>query len=60
MLEDEARDVFKQIRWHKTGGEPFCPRCGCFGVYTYKSRPLFKCRECEHQFSVTSGTALSD
>jgi len=59
MSEEEARDVFKQIRWSATGGEPFCPRCGCVGAYEYKSRPLFKCKECGHQFSVTSGTIFS-
>jgi transposase-like protein len=39
--------------------EPNCPRCGCLGVYEYKSRPLFKCKACDHQFSVTSGTIFA-
>ncbi len=59
MSEEEARDAFRQIRWSATGGEPFCPRCGCIGVHEYKSRPLFKCKACDHQFSVTSGTILA-
>jgi transposase-like protein len=59
MSDMEAAEAFKQIRWHATGGDPVCPRCGCLGVYAYKSRPLFKCKACEHQFSVTSGTIFA-
>jgi len=29
LSEDEARDVFKELRWASTGGEAVCPRCGC-------------------------------
>ena len=39
--------------------QPFCPRCGCVGVYTFKTRALFKCKACDHQFSVTSGTIFA-
>ena len=59
MSDAEAADAFRQIRWSASGGEPFCPRCGCFGVNEYKSRPLFKCKSCDHQFSVTSGTIFA-
>ena len=59
MSEEEARDAFKQIRWAATEGEPVCPHCGCLGVYSYKSRPVFKCKACDHQFSVTSGTIFA-
>jgi transposase-like protein len=59
MSDQEAAEAFKQIRWNATDGEPSCPRCGCLGVYSYKSRPLFKCKACEHQFSVTSGTIFA-
>jgi transposase-like protein len=59
MSEEEARDAFKQIRWASTEGEPVCPHCGCLGVYSYKSRPVFKCKACDHQFSVTSGTIFA-
>lgn len=59
MSDAEAGEVFKQVRWHATGGEPVCPRCGCLGVYAFRTRPLFKCKACEHQFSVTSGTIFS-
>ena len=60
MSDEEAAEAFKQIRWNATGGEPNCPRCGCLGVYRYATRALFKCKACEHQFSVTSGTIFAN
>ena len=59
MSDEEAAEAFKQIRWSATDGDPVCPRCGCLGVYAFKSRALFKCKACEHQFSVTSGTIFA-
>lgn len=59
MSEEEAREAFKQIRWHDTSGEPYCPRCGCFALYTY-TRPLWKCKGCGYKFSVTSGTIFAN
>jgi transposase-like protein len=59
MSDQEARATFKAIRWSKNDGEPFCPSCGCVAVYSYKSRPIWKCKGCNHQFSVTSGTIFA-
>jgi transposase-like protein len=59
MSEEEARDAFRLIRWSDTNGEPVCPRCQCAAVYAYQARPLFKCKACNHQFSVTSGTIFA-
>jgi len=59
MGDDEAHATFKALRWADNGGEPFCPRCGCVAVYTYKARRIWKCKACNHQFSVTSGTIFS-
>ena len=59
MSEEEARQTFQSIRWDDNGGEPYCPRCGCVAVYSYASRPIFKCKGCNHQFSVTSGTIFA-
>ena len=56
MSDDEAHARFKAIRWADNKGEPFCPRCGSLAIYTYATRRIFKCRDCQHQFSVTSGT----
>src|SRR4029077_13818851 len=46
-------------RWADTSGEPYCPSCGCLAVYSYAARPIFKCKSCDHQFSVTSGTIFA-
>lgn len=59
MSDEEARNAFQCIRWAETKGEPFCPKCGCFALYTYKTRHLWKCKACNHQFSVTSGTIFA-
>jgi len=59
MSEEEARDAFRMIRWRATEGQPVCPHCGCAAVYAYKARPIFKCKACESQFSVTSGTIFA-
>ena len=58
MSNDEAYEAVKAIRFEENGGEPFCPRCGCDAVYTYRARRLFKCQKCFKQFTVTSGTTF--
>lgn len=60
MTDEEARDTFRRIRWANTEGKPYCPDCGCIDVYAYACRPIFKCKGCDHQFSVTSGTIFAD
>lgn len=59
MSEEEARSTFRAVRWASTNGEPVCPRCGCVAVYEYRTRALYKCQGCGHQFSVTSGTIFA-
>jgi len=59
MSEEEAWNAFKAIRWSDTQGEPVCPRCGCLDFYTYKTRKVFRCRGCSHQYTVTSGTIFA-
>ncbi len=59
LSDAEALETFKAIRWADNGGEAYCPKCGCTAVYGYKSRPIFKCKGCEAQFSVTSGTIFA-
>lgn len=55
MSDDEAHAKFVAIRFADNGGEPFCPKCECLIVYPFATRPLWKCKACRHQFSVTSG-----
>ncbi len=59
LSEGAAWEVFKGMRWAETLGEPVCPRCACDVVYTFRTRKIFKCKRCEHQFSVTSGTIFA-
>jgi transposase-like protein len=59
MSDEEAVTAFRNIRWAATAGAPVCPRCHCSAVYEMKTRPLFKCQSCSHQFSVTSGTIFA-
>jgi transposase-like protein len=59
MSDDDAHARFKAIRWADNGGEPFCPRCGSLTIYTYATRRIFRCRDCRHQFTVTSGTIFA-
>ncbi len=59
LTEDEAYEMFRQIRWAGNDGEPFCPRCGCAAVYEYRSRRIYKCKGCEAQFSLTTATIFA-
>jgi transposase-like protein len=60
MSEEVARTTFASLRWADNGGKPYCPKCGCVEIYSYASRPIFKCKACRAQFSVTSGTIFAD
>lgn len=60
MSDEEAAATFQRIRWADNGGEPYCPRCGCLEVCKLATRPVWKCKGCSHQFSVTSGTIFAD
>ena len=59
MTDDQAHAHFEAIRFADNGGAAFCPRCECTAVYTYAARRIWKCKACNHQFSVTSGTIFS-
>lgn len=59
MSDEEAHDAFRLIRWCDTEGEPVCPRCGSLGHSFLRTRKLWKCKGCAHQFSVTSGTIFA-
>ena len=59
LSEEEARSTLQTIRWSDNDGEPYCPTCGCTACYAYRSRPLWKCKGCGWQFSVTSGTIFA-
>jgi transposase-like protein len=56
MSDEEALGKFIEIRWSDNNGHPYCPRCGCLDVYSFRCRPIWRCKECGRQFSATSGT----
>ena len=60
LSDDEAFEMFKSARWE--GGEPVCPMCGGVEQYWLKTRNQWRCKhkECQHSFSVTSGTIFSN
>ncbi len=60
MSKEEIFEIFKAIRWSSTNGEPVCPCCGSMRKpYNIKVRQQFRCKDCFHTFSVTSGTLFS-
>ena len=56
MSDKAAETAFRAIRWAETEGEPVCPECGSVESYDLKGRPVWKCKACAKQFSITSGT----
>src|SRR5665213_435306 len=59
MSDEEAHEAFQLVRWAETKGEPVCVRCGSLDSYSYKTRKVFRCKACSHQFTVTSGTVFA-
>lgn len=59
LSDEEAFDLFRQARWAETDGEPICPMCGCHHHYFISTRKQWRCKECNHTFSVTSGTLFA-
>lgn len=59
MSDEEAHQRFVEIRWSDNNGQPYCPHCGSVALYTYKARKIWKCKACNKQFSVTSGTIFA-
>lgn len=61
LSDDEAFDMFRMARWSETDGEAICPKCGsCHKHYFIKTRKQWRCKDCNHTFSVTSGTLFAN
>lgn len=60
LSDHEAFDLFKLSRWAETDGDPVCPHCGCNEHYWLRTRKQWRCKSCNHSFSVTSGTIFSN
>jgi hypothetical protein len=57
MFPDEAACIDYLARWRWPDGFR-CPRCGGEAADRLRCRPLWECRACRLQTSVTAGTAL--
>ncbi len=59
MNEEQAFKVFKKVRWGD-GKEVTCPMCGVINEhYFIATRRQWRCKDCKHTFSVTSGTIFA-
>lgn len=59
MDDEEAFKVFREIRWGSSK-EVTCPACGVVHEhYFIATRRQWRCRDCKHTFSVTSGTIFA-
>lgn len=54
LSDADADHMFIANRW--AGGRILCPKCSAGEPYAYRSRGIWKCRQCGRQFSATSGT----
>lgn len=62
MTDEEAEAAFRRVRWPETGGEPFCPKCGCTTCYDCRRASglgRWECKACGHGFSLTGGTLFA-
>ncbi len=62
LSDGEAEMMFRKVRWPETQGEPICPECGSLGAYDCRrpnGAPRWRCKGCQADFSVTSGTLFA-
>ena len=55
--EDKCRELLVRLRWPEG---PRCLRCKAPVVKLETEKQLFYCKDCDYQFSVTSGTVFND
>jgi transposase-like protein len=53
----KCRELLKRLRWPV---RPECPRCKGAAVALETQKDLLYCKECDYQFTVTSGTIFHD
>lgn len=59
MSEEQAFELFKELRWGKEE-KIACPICGVVDKhYFLRTRRQWRCKHCNHTFSVTSGTIFA-
>jgi len=60
LSDTDARALLCQIRW-KSEENVVCPKCGVQHIaYLIASRHQWRCKHCNHTFSVTSGTIFAN
>lgn len=57
MSDDEVFEHFQNSRWED--GKAICPECGHDKSYFLAKRKTWKCADCYHFYTVTSGTIFS-
>lgn len=55
--EEKCREFLVRLRWPEG---VICPRCKSKTISRLYTQGKFECSDCEHQFSVTSGTIFHD
>ncbi|BCB25289.1 hypothetical protein SKTS_01750 [Sulfurimicrobium lacus] len=59
LTDDQAFALFREVRWGE-GEEVACPVCGTVGKHYFQhTRKQWRCKDCNHTFSVTSGTIFA-
>ena len=59
MNDEQAFNVFRKVRWGD-GKAVTCPACGVVHEhYFIATRRQWRCKDCNHTFSVTSGTIFA-
>src|SRR5579862_3269627 len=59
LSDEKAEQIFRNVRWPESQGEPVCPKCGCLGAYECRrpsGAPRWRCKGCRADFTITSGT----
>lgn len=59
LTEEQAFETFREVRWG-SGSAVTCPLCGVVDRhYFIRVRKQWRCKDCGHTFSVTSGTVFA-
>jgi transposase-like protein len=59
LTDDQAFTLFREMRWGE-GEDVACPVCGVIDKhYFQRTRKQWRCKDCKHTFSVTSGTIFA-
>jgi len=59
LSDNEAFETMRDLRWED--GRPVCPKCESQERHYFLTKyHRWQCRDCHHQFSVTSGTIFAD